>query len=162
MRYRIYNNYCCSRSCWNRQTGTFEGRVSTDVWVQVPSTAPDDNRNFDTERIRIAVFLLSGKGLNSGDSGDKAITCSWNSFAVCLVHKSKTDNINYIILGIKNGHIGKNCLTEYVWHEVKVEKWKTCIWENGSFRAVSRSVWYEEERRSKWVTFKLYYRQYFR
>ena len=29
------------RVCWNRQTGTFEGRVSTDVWVQVPSLAPD-------------------------------------------------------------------------------------------------------------------------
>ncbi len=29
------------RVCWNRQTGTFEGRVSTDVWVQVPSLAPN-------------------------------------------------------------------------------------------------------------------------
>ncbi len=29
------------RACWNRQTGTFEGRVSTDVWVQVPLLAPD-------------------------------------------------------------------------------------------------------------------------
>ncbi len=28
------------RACWNRQTGTFEGRVSTDVWVQVPLLAP--------------------------------------------------------------------------------------------------------------------------
>ena len=28
------------RVCWNRQTGTFEGRVSTDVWVQVPLLAP--------------------------------------------------------------------------------------------------------------------------
>lgn len=27
--------------CWNRQTGTFEGRVSVDVWVQVPSSAPE-------------------------------------------------------------------------------------------------------------------------
>ena len=26
--------------CWNRQTGTFEGRVSIDVWVQVPLLAP--------------------------------------------------------------------------------------------------------------------------
>ncbi len=26
--------------CWNRQTGTFEGRVSYGVWVQVPSLAP--------------------------------------------------------------------------------------------------------------------------
>ena len=31
------------RLCWNRQTGTFEGRVSADVWVQVPSTAPKQN-----------------------------------------------------------------------------------------------------------------------
>ena len=29
------------RVCWNRQTGTFEGRVSIDVWVQVPSLAPE-------------------------------------------------------------------------------------------------------------------------
>jgi len=28
------------RVCWNRQTGTFEGRVFYDVWVQVPSRAP--------------------------------------------------------------------------------------------------------------------------
>lgn len=28
------------RVCWNRQTGTFEGRVSRDVWVQVPLLAP--------------------------------------------------------------------------------------------------------------------------
>ena len=28
------------RQCWNWQTGTFEGRVLYDVWVQVPSTAP--------------------------------------------------------------------------------------------------------------------------
>ncbi len=30
----------CMRVCWNRQTGTFEGRVSIDVRVQVPSLAP--------------------------------------------------------------------------------------------------------------------------
>ena len=29
------------RVCWNRQTGTFEGRVLQDVWVQVPSLAPN-------------------------------------------------------------------------------------------------------------------------
>ncbi len=29
------------RMCWNRQTGTFEGRVSNDVWVQVPLSAPE-------------------------------------------------------------------------------------------------------------------------
>ena len=28
------------RVCWNRQTGTFEGRVFHDVRVQVPSLAP--------------------------------------------------------------------------------------------------------------------------
>ena len=28
------------RECWNWQTGTFEGRVSHGVWVQVPSLAP--------------------------------------------------------------------------------------------------------------------------
>ena len=28
------------RQCWTRQTGTFEGRVSNDVWVQVPFAAP--------------------------------------------------------------------------------------------------------------------------
>ena len=28
------------RVCWNWQTGTFEGRVSIDVRVQVPSLAP--------------------------------------------------------------------------------------------------------------------------
>ena len=28
------------RGCWNRQTGTFEVRVSNDVWVQVPFLAP--------------------------------------------------------------------------------------------------------------------------
>ena len=28
------------RGCWNRQTGTFEVRVSFDVWVRPPSLAP--------------------------------------------------------------------------------------------------------------------------
>ena len=28
------------RVCWNWQTGTFEGRVLSGVWVQVPSLAP--------------------------------------------------------------------------------------------------------------------------
>ena len=28
------------RECWNWQTGTFEGRVSHGVWVQVPSLTP--------------------------------------------------------------------------------------------------------------------------
>jgi len=30
------------RVCWNWQTGTFEGRVSDGVWVQVPSLAPQE------------------------------------------------------------------------------------------------------------------------
>ena len=33
-------DYTAMRVCWNRQTGTFEGRVSKDVWVQVPLLAP--------------------------------------------------------------------------------------------------------------------------
>ena len=37
------------RLCWNRQTGTFEGRVSADVWVQVPSTAPVLRKDLDKE-----------------------------------------------------------------------------------------------------------------
>ena len=41
------------RVCWNRQTGTFEGRVFHDVWVQVPSLAP--KRNPDT---LVSGFLL--------------------------------------------------------------------------------------------------------
>ena len=32
------------RQCWNWQTGTFEGRVLYDVWVQVPFAAP---KNYD-------------------------------------------------------------------------------------------------------------------
>ena len=32
--------YRYMRGCWNRQTGTFEVRVSNDVWVQVPFLAP--------------------------------------------------------------------------------------------------------------------------
>ncbi len=35
------------RVCWNRQTGTFEGRVSRDVWVQVPLLAPKTYREND-------------------------------------------------------------------------------------------------------------------
>ena len=37
----VYNGIASDkRVCWNRQTGTFEGRVFHDVWVQVPSLAP--------------------------------------------------------------------------------------------------------------------------
>ena len=36
-----YNTNRCTRGCWNRQTGTFEVRVSNDVWVQVPFLAPE-------------------------------------------------------------------------------------------------------------------------
>ena len=35
------------RQCWNRQTGTFEGRVSTDVRVQVPFAAPSSVDKID-------------------------------------------------------------------------------------------------------------------
>ena len=37
---RCYNISCYMRGCWNRQTGTFEVRVSNGVGVQVPSLAP--------------------------------------------------------------------------------------------------------------------------
>ena len=37
------------RQCWNRQTGTFEGRVSTDVRVQVPFAAPSSVDKIDEE-----------------------------------------------------------------------------------------------------------------
>ena len=54
------------RSCWNRQTGTFEGRVSADVWVQVPSTAPWWQRiNFDTKTVfffgKLFLYFRGGK-----------------------------------------------------------------------------------------------------
>ena len=42
------------RVCWNRQTGTFEGRVSQDVWVQVPSLAPFKS---SVKTIFLCVFL---------------------------------------------------------------------------------------------------------
>ena len=44
------------RVCWNRQTGTFEGRVWRRVRVQVPSLAPNKNESYDT--IGIATFVL--------------------------------------------------------------------------------------------------------
>ncbi len=56
-----YNNNVVARSgsdmrvCWNRQTGTFEGRVSIAVWVQVPSLAPKPQHE------SVVVFLLSPK-----------------------------------------------------------------------------------------------------
>lgn len=43
------------RVCWNRQTGTFEGRVSTDVWVQVPLLAPYLLSNLDVQ-LKKSVF----------------------------------------------------------------------------------------------------------
>ncbi len=39
-KYRSEEHKLKMRVCWNRQTGTFEGRVFHDVWVQVPSLAP--------------------------------------------------------------------------------------------------------------------------
>ena len=40
--------------CWNWQTGTFEGRVFSDVRVQVPSPAPIEYFN----KIRILLTCL--------------------------------------------------------------------------------------------------------
>ena len=44
------------RVCWNRQTGTFEGRVSIDVWVQVPSLAPEKSVDFKKSTLFSAKF----------------------------------------------------------------------------------------------------------
>ena len=52
---RISYNNLAMRECWNRQTGTFEGRVSHGVRVQVPSLAPFLKVNHLTRMI----FLLS-------------------------------------------------------------------------------------------------------
>ncbi len=38
--YTLLSAVYFSRECWNWQTGTFEGRVSNGVRVQVPSLAP--------------------------------------------------------------------------------------------------------------------------
>ena len=38
------------RGCWNRQTGTFEVRVSNDVWVQVPFLAPRKKSLLSTDK----------------------------------------------------------------------------------------------------------------
>ena len=54
------------RVCWNRQTGTFEGRVSTDVWVQVPLLAP--NTFLFTKQFNIA-------GLCKGSTADSDSVC---------------------------------------------------------------------------------------
>ena len=43
------------RGCWNRQTGTFEVRVSNDVGVQVPSLAPKP----DKHRMMLVGFSFS-------------------------------------------------------------------------------------------------------
>ena len=48
------------RECWNRQTGTFEGRVSTDVGVQVSSLAPSWSANFDDTASNAVSSRLSG------------------------------------------------------------------------------------------------------
>ena len=46
------------RGCWNRQTGTFEVRVSYGVGVQVPSLAP----KMSDRHLPIAHFLCSVGG----------------------------------------------------------------------------------------------------
>ncbi len=62
--FRCYNIPCCeTRGCWNRQTGTFEVRVSNDVGVQVPSPAPQLDTSFDTMRIEAGVQFLFVKSL---------------------------------------------------------------------------------------------------
>ena len=48
------------RGCWNRQTGTFEVRVSNGVGVQVPSLAP----KLGDRLLPISQFLYSVGGLN--------------------------------------------------------------------------------------------------
>ena len=49
------------RVCWNRQTGTFEGRVSIDVWVQVPSLAPEKSTCFQQVLFSV-IFPKSSDG----------------------------------------------------------------------------------------------------
>ena len=56
------------RVCWNRQTGTFEGRVSYGVWVQVPSLAPKNN----TVLYERCCFLRGEQ------AGANPLNCSWN------------------------------------------------------------------------------------
>ena len=51
---------CYMRGCWNRQTGTFEVRVSNGVGVQVPSLAP----KIQGRRMPTLYFLCSVGGLN--------------------------------------------------------------------------------------------------
>ena len=55
------------RACWNRQTGTFEGRVSTDVWVQVPLLAP----NF----FNLVAVNFNIAGLCKGSTADSDSVC---------------------------------------------------------------------------------------
>ena len=68
------------RVCWNRQTGTFEGRVFHDVWVQVPSLAP--KRNPDT---LVSGFLLyipvSPAGLVDTSAEGARRKCPWGTEA---------------------------------------------------------------------------------
>ena len=54
------------RACWNRQTGTFEGRVSTDVWVQVPLLAPN------TFLFKNQIYIA---GLCKGSTADSDSVC---------------------------------------------------------------------------------------
>ena len=55
-----YNEMRYMRGCWNRQTGTFEVRVSNGVGVQVPSLAP----KLGDRLLPISQFLCSVGGLN--------------------------------------------------------------------------------------------------
>lgn len=49
-----------SRECWNWQTGTFEGRVLHDVWVQVPSRAPNKKAAWILRKsvVHVASFIF--------------------------------------------------------------------------------------------------------
>ena len=59
-------DYTAMRVCWNRQTGTFEGRVSKDVWVQVPLLAPMK----ETSEKEVSFLLHKFKKTNPLATGD--------------------------------------------------------------------------------------------
>ena len=63
----LYYKSCLEmRACWNRQTGTFEGRVSTDERDQVPLLAP--NTFLFRKQFNIA-------GLCKGSTADSDSVC---------------------------------------------------------------------------------------
>ena len=74
------------RVCWNRQTGTFEGRVSKDVWVQVPLLAPSPYL-YGKE---IFYALLQSSTTNSHITTKKLPNCSAAFFAIIISDYSFT------------------------------------------------------------------------